>query len=116
MEVDHFSHEHPLTFVENEKQISRKHGKKNIICKGCQKSRTFPLYACTQTQCSFYLHKSCAELPTEFQNPFHPHGPLTLRFEPNKSFFPAGLALKVAMASTFSVRYAILTCMLIVLF
>ena len=30
--------------------------------------------------------------------------------------FPAGLALKVAMASTFSVRYAILICMLIVLF
>ncbi|XP_050255050.1 uncharacterized protein LOC126700930 [Quercus robur] len=86
MEVDHFSHEHPLTFIENEKQISRKHRKKNILCKGCQKFCTFPLYACTQTQCSFYLHKSCAELPTEFQNPFHPHGPLTLRFDPSKSF------------------------------
>lgn len=86
MEVDHFSHEHPLTCIENEKQISRKHRKKNIICEGCQKFCTFPLYACTQTQCSFYLHKSCAKFPTEFQNPFHPHGPLTLCFDPSKSF------------------------------
>nr|XP_023877245.1 uncharacterized protein LOC111989692 [Quercus suber] len=92
-EIDHFSHEHPLTFIESEKQISRKHRKKNVICKGCQKFCTFPLYACTQTQCSFYLHKSCAEFPMEVQNPFHPHGPLTLCFDPNKSF-PCGACFK----------------------
>uniref|UniRef100_A0A2N9FZ82 Phorbol-ester/DAG-type domain-containing protein n=1 Tax=Fagus sylvatica TaxID=28930 RepID=A0A2N9FZ82_FAGSY len=94
MEIDHFSHEHPLTFIESEKRISTKYlkKKKKIICSGCQEFCTVPLYACTQ--CSFYLHKSCAELPRDFQNLFHQqHGPLVLLFDANKSF-PCGACSK----------------------
>lgn len=95
MEIDHFSHEHPLTLFERENKISTKYWrKKKNICEGCQKFCTAPLYACTQ--CSFYLHKSCADLPIEFQNPFHPqsHGPLVLFFDANKSF-PCGACFKI---------------------
>ncbi len=91
MAIDHFSHDHPLTLFESENFFSRKYRKKKIICKGCQKFCTVPLYGCTQ--CSFYLHKSCAELRRDFQNRFHPHGPLVLLFDENKSF-PCGACFK----------------------
>jgi hypothetical protein len=82
MEIDHFSHEHPLTLIQSEKKIRRKY-RNNIRCKGCEKSCNFPLYGCPE--CSFYLDKSCAELPEEFKNPFHPH-PLTLVLDADISF------------------------------
>ena len=82
MEINHFSHDHPLSLIQSEKKIRRKY-RKNIRCEGCEKLCTFPLYACAE--CSFYLHKSCAELPEEFQNPFHSH-PLTLVFDVDISF------------------------------
>lgn len=82
MEINHFSHEHPLSLIQSEEKIRRK-DRKNIRCKGCEELCTFPLYACAE--CSFYLHKSCAELPEEFQNPFHSH-PLTLVFDVDISF------------------------------
>lgn len=71
-----------MTLIQSEKKIRRKY-RNNIRCKGCEKSFNFPLYACTE--CSFYLHKSCAELPEEFRNPFHPH-PLTLVFDADISY------------------------------
>ena len=89
MEIGHFSHEHPLTLIESENNISRQGTK--MKCKACQKFCSVPLYACTQ--CSFYLHKSCAELPTKFQNPFHLHEPLMLLFDVNRSF-PCGACFK----------------------
>ncbi|KAG2692229.1 hypothetical protein I3760_08G042500 [Carya illinoinensis] len=76
--IEHFSHKHPLTFIESATTLGRKYRNKIKLCAGCDKICTFPLYACTE--CSFYLHKSCADLLRVFQNPFHPH-PLTLLFD-----------------------------------
>lgn len=68
MEINHFSHEHPLTLLE---EIDNE-----IVCKGCQKGFPESAYGCSQGK--FYLHKFCSELPLEIQCFFHPC-PLALK-------------------------------------
>ncbi|XVF51809.1 hypothetical protein PTKIN_Ptkin04bG0214200 [Pterospermum kingtungense] len=41
-----------------------------VHCSGCGKGFPGPIYGCSA--CRFHLHKSCAELPREIQNFFHP--------------------------------------------
>ncbi|XVF51812.1 hypothetical protein PTKIN_Ptkin04bG0214500 [Pterospermum kingtungense] len=41
-----------------------------VICLGCEKGFPGPIYGCSD--CKFYLHKPCAELPKQTQNFFHP--------------------------------------------
>nr|XP_023903234.1 uncharacterized protein LOC112015105 [Quercus suber] len=66
-EIEHFSHEHSLKLIDevinNEK------------CNGCVRAIHPPFYSCAK--CSFFLHKSCAELPQKIRHPLHQH-PLTL--------------------------------------
>uniref|UniRef100_A0A2N9HMF8 Phorbol-ester/DAG-type domain-containing protein n=1 Tax=Fagus sylvatica TaxID=28930 RepID=A0A2N9HMF8_FAGSY len=67
-EIEHFSHEHDLKLSDDEVQ-------NNEICDGCVRAILPPFYRCVE--CSFFLHKSCAELPRKKQHPLHQH-PLTL--------------------------------------
>lgn len=70
--INHVCHEHPLTL--------REEGYGN--CTLCyQNISDGPSYGCTETQCTFHVHKSCGELPQEiFDHPFHSlHPHLTLQ-------------------------------------
>ncbi|PPD98343.1 hypothetical protein GOBAR_DD04592 [Gossypium barbadense] len=73
MEIQHFSHHHPLVFIQAHSVAS-----KAALCLGCQKPVEGWSYGCNQ--CEFYLHKGCAELELapKIQHPFHPKHPLTL--------------------------------------
>ena len=55
----------------------------NTKCNGCVQSILSPFYSCTQ--CSFFLHKSCSELPKIKWHPIDRH-PLTLNYT-QASFF-----------------------------
>lgn len=51
---------------------------KDLVCSGCLKTSTDPLYVCSD-RCGFFIHKSCLDtLPREFNSLFHPHHPLFL--------------------------------------
>ena len=66
-EIEYFSHEHDLKYtyeiLNNEK------------CNGCVQAILPPFYSCAK--CSFFLHKSCVDLPRTKRHPLHQH-PLTL--------------------------------------
>ncbi|XP_057506739.1 protein VACUOLELESS GAMETOPHYTES-like [Actinidia eriantha] len=69
--IQHFSHKHPLIFS----------GEKNgdgeeILCNGCCQKISGASYSCKN--CSFFLHKLCAELPVEMKHLMHPEHPLSL--------------------------------------
>ncbi|KAG2674645.1 hypothetical protein I3760_13G146900 [Carya illinoinensis] len=70
MEIQHFSHEHPLVFIEGagENEV--------IVCRGCDEPISDAAYKCSQ--CSFFLHRTCTELQREIQHPVHPNHPLVL--------------------------------------
>ncbi|XP_021904985.1 uncharacterized protein LOC110819936 [Carica papaya] len=75
MELPHFSHKHPLTFFDGQNTHS---DAENTKCSGClgpilEESS----YGCTQ--CHYFLHKKCAELPREIFHPFHPEHRLRLQ-------------------------------------
>ncbi|XP_059460245.1 uncharacterized protein LOC132189520 [Corylus avellana] len=67
-QIQHFSHQHGL-ILSNEKL------KKDELCDGCIRPISTPFYSCTQ--CNFFLHNKCVQLPKYKQHPLHPH-PLTL--------------------------------------
>jgi hypothetical protein len=73
MELQHFSDRHPLIF--NEDPPPRIHGYIDI-CSGCWEKVSGPHYSCEK--CSWFIHKSCAELPRELRHPLHPKHPLLL--------------------------------------
>ncbi|KAG6682550.1 hypothetical protein I3842_13G148400 [Carya illinoinensis] len=77
MEIQHFSHMHPLVFIEgvDENEV-------NIICTGCDEPISDAAYKCSE--CSFFLHKSCSELKPEIQHPVHPNHPLVLIASANR--------------------------------
>ena len=52
-EIKHFSHEHDLKLIDEVKN--------NKQCNGCLQVILPPFYSCVK--CSFFLHKSCIELP-----------------------------------------------------
>ncbi|PPD98381.1 hypothetical protein GOBAR_DD04630 [Gossypium barbadense] len=74
MEIQHFSHHHPLVFIQSHSVAS-----KAALCLVCEKPVEGWSYGCNQ--CEFYLHKGCAELDLapKIQNHFHPKHPLTLQ-------------------------------------
>ncbi|KAJ0027775.1 hypothetical protein Pint_36405 [Pistacia integerrima] len=84
MEIDKFSnanchlkyisHKHPLVFNEEEQQ-NYSYSKENS-CFGCEELVLGPSYNCSQ--CNFFLHKTCAELPLKIKHPFHRKHPLVL--------------------------------------
>ncbi|CAK9145155.1 unnamed protein product [Ilex paraguariensis] len=76
MELQHFSHEHPLIPME----VSKEKGGRVTCCAGCLKPILGAAYSCTiiseitDEECNFFLHKRCAELPDEIKNLLHqPH-------------------------------------------
>ncbi|XP_044489342.1 uncharacterized protein LOC123213810 [Mangifera indica] len=76
--VKHFSHQHPLRPFEPKDQDE-------IICSGCELDlliSSSSAYRCTKSNCDYFLHKSCFELPRELQHKFHPAHPLILLSSP----------------------------------
>ena len=70
--IKHFSHEHMLSLSEKKDEDC------SVFCKVCWNRCVGPTYSCTQSNCRFHLHESCAKLPQELHNPLiHPH-PLSL--------------------------------------
>ncbi|XP_075636111.1 uncharacterized protein LOC142608255 [Castanea sativa] len=63
IEIKHFSHEHYLKLTDELENYE--------ICDGCIRPIFPSFYKCAQ--CSFFLHKSCVELPHEKQHPLHSH-------------------------------------------
>ncbi|KAA8548786.1 hypothetical protein F0562_000470 [Nyssa sinensis] len=82
VELEHFSHQHPLT-------LNNDHDKDNLAsCFGCWGRISGLAYGCTQ--CKFFLHRWCAELPSKVQHPIHPLHSLTLLSRsPRHGFQPA---------------------------
>ena len=71
MELQHFSHEHPLVFIEE-----RSHESEKVYCSGCGELVSGPNFSCVE--CGFYLDKQCAEAPSEMNHPFHSNHSFTL--------------------------------------
>ncbi|EOY18272.1 Cysteine/Histidine-rich C1 domain family protein, putative [Theobroma cacao] len=68
-EIRHFSHQHNLVLSDDIEDDKR--------CDGCILFISAPYYHCSQ--CDFFLHKSCAEVPRKMKLWFHIHQrPLTL--------------------------------------
>ncbi|OMO96988.1 Zinc finger, PHD-type [Corchorus olitorius] len=65
MELQHFSHIHPLLFIED--PINE--NKKVANCSGCGELVSGPSFSCMA--CGFYLDKTCGEAPSELAHPFH---------------------------------------------
>ena len=63
-QIRHFSHRHDL-FLSNKELVNDK------VCDGCTRKISTPFYSCTQ--CSFFLHSKCAQLPINKRHPLHPH-------------------------------------------
>jgi hypothetical protein len=52
-----------------------------VVCNGCDEPVLLgPAYKCSvSSECSFFIHKSCAELSPEINHPLHPDHTLSLR-------------------------------------
>ncbi|XVF23809.1 hypothetical protein REPUB_Repub13aG0071300 [Reevesia pubescens] len=71
MELQHFSHKHPLVFNEAQRLESEK-----VYCSGCGVLVSGPTFSCAE--CGFYLDKKCSEAPFEINHPFHRNHSLKL--------------------------------------
>ncbi|KAL4585795.1 hypothetical protein LXL04_010421 [Taraxacum kok-saghyz] len=70
--IKHFSHPHGLA------SVNLKHGKKEIVCSGCQEILVGKGYSCFEENCRFQLHQSCFNLAKEISHKSHPAHPLAL--------------------------------------
>ncbi|GAB4840968.1 hypothetical protein Ancab_039660 [Ancistrocladus abbreviatus] len=68
IEMQHFSHDHPLCELP---RIAN-------YCAACGSEINGPAFGCKR--CGFYLHKHCAELPPKLRHPRHQNDPLKLQF------------------------------------
>nr|VDD16333.1 unnamed protein product [Brassica oleracea] len=73
--VRHPSHDHPLRVFKSQEGDE-------IICSGCELELIGQAYKCTKSECSYFLHKSCFNLPGETLHKSHPNHPLTLVHSP----------------------------------
>ncbi|XP_007035049.2 PREDICTED: uncharacterized protein LOC18603172 [Theobroma cacao] len=78
MESQHFGHAHALAF--NEKQSNQS---EEASCSRCGEVVSSPSFSCVE--CGFYLHKNCAEAPSEINHPLHRKHPLVLFPNPPES-------------------------------
>ncbi|KAL3533943.1 hypothetical protein ACH5RR_007464 [Cinchona calisaya] len=79
LEINHFSHEHHLALS----TLNDIDGFE--ICEGCIRPISSSLfYSCKD--CSFFIHKCCAELPSKIQHPFHSEHPLILLHKATNEF------------------------------
>ncbi|THG04653.1 hypothetical protein TEA_004782 [Camellia sinensis var. sinensis] len=72
----HVCHPHPLYFADMQINDGSYSDSKLLVCDGCSKPMSVPLYRCTE--CNFSLHECCAELPIEMRHPLHLQHPLIL--------------------------------------
>ncbi|EOY18284.1 Uncharacterized protein TCM_042880 [Theobroma cacao] len=72
MEIQHFSHNHPLVYNEEPSHESNK----KAHCYGCGEVVSGTSFSCAD--CGFYLDKKCAETPSEMKHPFHRNHSLKL--------------------------------------
>ncbi|XVF62917.1 hypothetical protein PTKIN_Ptkin09bG0047200 [Pterospermum kingtungense] len=70
MEWQRYGHSHPL--VSNEDQTNPAN------CARCGEVVSGPSFSCSEAECVFYLHKKCAEAPSQIHHPFHSDHPLLL--------------------------------------
>ncbi|KAE8686319.1 putative Cysteine/Histidine-rich C1 domain family protein [Hibiscus syriacus] len=87
MALQHFSHRHPLVFVEKKSPESEK-----AYCSACGELISGPSFSCAD--CGFCLDKMCAEAPAKVNHPLHREHSLQLRVSlPYRSF--CGLCEKI---------------------
>ncbi|MBA0808885.1 hypothetical protein Gohar_024588 [Gossypium harknessii] len=79
LEFKYNLHLHPLLFIEDHKDELKK-----LVCSTCEEPLLDSIYVCID--CRFYIHKKCAQLPTEINHPCHRLHPLKLESH-NKSVF-----------------------------
>ncbi|XWS07802.1 hypothetical protein CRYUN_Cryun41cG0022100 [Craigia yunnanensis] len=72
MELQHFSHNHHLVFIEEPSHESEK----AYICSGCGEVISGPRFSCVK--CGFHLDENCAKAPSEINHPFHRNHSLNL--------------------------------------
>ncbi|KAK6243381.1 hypothetical protein QUC31_009790, partial [Theobroma cacao] len=75
LEIEHFSHWHPLSLF----HLTKKYEYEN--CKACRQELNGTVYICKTCEFPLFyygLHKACAELPYELIHPFHSLHYLTL--------------------------------------
>ncbi|CAH8392110.1 unnamed protein product [Eruca vesicaria subsp. sativa] len=73
--VRHPSHNHPL-------RGHKAQAEEELICSGCDLDLIGAAFKCTKSECDYFLHKSCFELPRENRHKSHPDHPLTLLYTP----------------------------------
>ncbi|GFY98185.1 hypothetical protein Acr_12g0007260 [Actinidia rufa] len=83
-QLNHLGHHHTLTLFDEQIKDELFSGSKDNLCEACVKPIFAPFYGCTP--CKYFLHKCCAELPTQIQHPFHPNHPLDLLTKAPKDF------------------------------
>ncbi|PON98112.1 C1-like [Trema orientale] len=71
--VQYVCHQNMMTLVEQDDCKSQ------ARCFVCQSFWSGLAYSCTSATCKNFLHKSCAEFPTEIRHPCHLHRPLRLQ-------------------------------------
>ncbi|XVF65483.1 hypothetical protein PTKIN_Ptkin09bG0253000 [Pterospermum kingtungense] len=76
-----FGHEHPLQLLLNEEQMMMSNQSGVAGCSRCGEKVSAPCFSCVV--CGFYLHKKCAEAPSEIYHPFHRDHPLVLQQIPS---------------------------------
>ncbi|CAN8286499.1 unnamed protein product [Cochlearia groenlandica] len=73
--VRHPSHNHPL-------RSHKAQAGEEIICSGCNLDLIGPSFKCTKSECDYFLHKSCFDLPRKIRHKSHPNHPLNLLYTP----------------------------------
>ncbi|KAI3444938.1 hypothetical protein Pfo_001603 [Paulownia fortunei] len=73
--IKHFSHPHVLKPME----IEQKNAK---VCSACECELSGSAYCCTESYCTFNLHKACFDSPHEVRHKSHLQHPLTLLTAP----------------------------------
>ncbi|CAA7050584.1 unnamed protein product [Microthlaspi erraticum] len=73
--VRHPSHNHPL-------RVFKPKEEDETVCSGCELQLTEQAFKCTKSECDYFLHKSCFDLPGESHHKSHPDHPLTLLHSP----------------------------------
>ncbi|XP_012849632.1 PREDICTED: uncharacterized protein LOC105969424 [Erythranthe guttata] len=96
----HFSHPHVLNGMEIETENAK-------VCSACEIELTGAAYCCTESQCSFNLHKTCFDAPREFPHKSHLEHPLTLVTEPPYS---EGFTCNACMEEGKAFAYTCATC------
>nr|TKR66039.1 hypothetical protein D5086_0000314880 [Populus alba] len=74
--IQHFSHPHPL-------QLSNYQPQQTLClasCSGCKLKISGWIYACTQ--CNYFLHVSCSQMPQQITHPYHQNHVLSLLSTP----------------------------------